>query len=44
MAQAAKAMPNASFVSFPGLDHLHVLQKSDLVLPSVTKLLAGVKA
>jgi pimeloyl-ACP methyl ester carboxylesterase len=44
LAQAAKVMPNASFVSFPGLDHLHVLQKSDLVLPPVTKLLAGVKA
>jgi hypothetical protein len=35
-------MPNASFVTFPGLDHLHLLHKVDLVLPPVTKLLTGV--
>jgi pimeloyl-ACP methyl ester carboxylesterase len=43
LAEAVKIMPNAAFVSFPGLDHLHVIQKSDLILPHVTKLLAGVK-
>jgi pimeloyl-ACP methyl ester carboxylesterase len=43
MAASAKIMPNAAFVSFPGLDHPKTAQKSDLVLPYVTKLLAGVK-
>jgi pimeloyl-ACP methyl ester carboxylesterase len=43
MAKAAKLTPNATFVPFPGLDHVDTAQKSDLVLPHVTKLLAGVK-
>lgn len=43
LVQAAKIMPNAAFVSFSGLDHLQLVQKSDLVLPPVTKFLADVK-
>ena len=35
-------MPNGFFVSFPGLDHLEVYIRSDLVLPQITKFLADI--
>jgi pimeloyl-ACP methyl ester carboxylesterase len=34
------AMPNSTFVSFPGLDHIAAFLRSDLVLPHITKFLA----
>ena len=37
--QCAQQMPNATFVSFPGLDHTHAFVQSDLVLPHATKFL-----
>jgi pimeloyl-ACP methyl ester carboxylesterase len=39
--KAVNYMPNASFVSLPGLDHYQVVG-SDLVLPHVKKFLAAV--
>lgn len=39
---AVSHMLNATFVSFPGLDHGQTNQRSDLVLPHVTKFLAEV--
>jgi pimeloyl-ACP methyl ester carboxylesterase len=38
----AKRIANATFVSFPGLDHLDALCRSDLVVPHVKKSLAEV--
>jgi len=32
-------MPNSTFVSFPGLDHIKTFLRSDLVLPHITKFL-----
>ena len=32
-------MPNSTFVSFPGLDHIEAFVRSDLVLPYITKFL-----
>jgi pimeloyl-ACP methyl ester carboxylesterase len=43
MAASAKIMPDATFFSVPGLDHPKTAQKSDLVLPNVTKFLTGIK-
>jgi pimeloyl-ACP methyl ester carboxylesterase len=37
--RASKAMPNARFVSFEGLDHLQVFSSSELVLPHVRAFL-----
>ncbi len=42
--ECVKHMPNAKFVGFPGLAHLQVMNRSDLVLPHVTKFLAEVNA
>ncbi|MEE8046550.1 MAG: alpha/beta hydrolase [Dehalococcoidia bacterium] len=38
----ADRLPNATFVSLPGLDHLQSFSRSDLVLPHVKKFLARV--
>jgi pimeloyl-ACP methyl ester carboxylesterase len=37
-------MPNATFVSVPGLNHAECFFRSDLVLPHITKFLATVSA
>ena len=37
-----KRLPNATFVSLPGLDHLQGYTRSDLVLPHIKKFLAQV--
>jgi pimeloyl-ACP methyl ester carboxylesterase len=37
-----RQIPNATFVLFPGLDHMQTFLRSDLVLPHVTKFLAEV--
>jgi len=39
--ECANRMPNASYVSFPGLDHSETLTRSDLVLPHVKEFLAS---
>ena len=39
---AAKQIPGAKFVSFPGLDHGQVSQGSDVVLPHVIEFLQQV--
>lgn len=39
--EAASHMPNATFVSLPGLNHGTGLERIDLVLPHLTKFLAG---
>ena len=40
--EGAKLMPNATFVSLPGLDHLQAFERSDLILPHVKKFLVQV--
>jgi len=40
--ECAKNMPNATFVSLPGLGHLEVLSQRQLLLPHITKFLAKV--
>lgn len=35
-------IPNATFVSLPGLDHIEACYRIDLVLPHITKFLAEV--
>jgi hypothetical protein len=35
-------MPNGTFVSFPGLDHLEAYVRSDLILPHIIKFLSGI--
>jgi pimeloyl-ACP methyl ester carboxylesterase len=42
--QAADAMPNATFVSLAGLNHVDAFVESELVLPHVKAFLAGVLA
>jgi pimeloyl-ACP methyl ester carboxylesterase len=42
--KAAGEMPTATFVSLDGLDHGQGYQRSDAVLPHVTKFLSGVEA
>jgi len=37
-----KSMPNATFISFPGLSHFEVMPQRHLVLPHITKFLARV--
>lgn len=39
---AASRIPNSTFFSMPGLNHTEANQRSDLVLPHVTKFLASV--
>ena len=43
MREAAEVMPNATFVSLPGLDHLPALVRSDLVMPHVRGFLRQVE-
>ena len=40
--ECAKHIPNATFVVFPGLDHIDAFFRTDLVLPLVKKFLAEV--
>jgi pimeloyl-ACP methyl ester carboxylesterase len=40
--ECAKSIPNATFISFPGLDHADILIRKDLVLPQITKFLERV--
>jgi len=41
MQACVEHMPNATFVSFPGLNHPEVFWRADVVLPAVTKFLHG---
>ena len=41
--RTAEIIPGAVFVSFPGLGHVDVLGRSDLVLPHVRQFLAGLE-
>ena len=41
--ECVKHMPNATFVSFPGLDHGQTSRTSNLVLPHVTEFLSKVR-
>jgi len=41
--QCAKSIPNATFVSFPGLDHIPTFFGSDFVLPHINKFLEEVR-
>ncbi len=38
----AERLPNATFVSLPGLDHIQGITRSDLVLPHIKKFRAQV--
>lgn len=40
--ECAKSIPNATFVSFPGLDHTQTFIRKDLVLPYITRFLKKV--
>ena len=40
--KTSEAVPNATFVSFPGLDHIDAHGRTDLVLPLMRKFLAEV--
>jgi pimeloyl-ACP methyl ester carboxylesterase len=40
--ECAKSIPNATFISFPGLDHVDIIVRNDLVLPHITKFLEKV--
>jgi pimeloyl-ACP methyl ester carboxylesterase len=42
MQECVKSMPNATFVSLPGLDHIEAFGRTDLVLPHVRRFLAEV--
>ncbi len=41
--ECVKHMPNATFVSFPGLDHGQTSRSSDKVLPHVTNFLSKLR-
>ena len=41
MQECAQQMPNATFASFPGLNHPEAFWRADVVLPVVTKFLHG---
>jgi pimeloyl-ACP methyl ester carboxylesterase len=41
--KCVNSIPNATFVSLPGLSHLETFFQSDVVLPHITKFLEGVK-
>jgi pimeloyl-ACP methyl ester carboxylesterase len=43
MQESVQRMPNATFVSFPGLNHPEAFWRSDLVLPVVMKFLHGLR-
>lgn len=38
--ECVKSMPNATFLSLPGLSHLEVMSQKHLILPHITKFLA----
>jgi pimeloyl-ACP methyl ester carboxylesterase len=40
--ECAKSIPNATFISFPELDHAGVIARKDLVLPHIAKFLEKV--
>ena len=40
--KASEVMPNATFVSFPGLNHIEALYRLELVLPHIRRFLAEV--
>ena len=40
--ECVKHMSKGTFVSYPGLDHVPTIERSDLVLPDVTRFLADV--
>jgi len=40
--ECAKSIPNATFISFPGLGHTDIEARKDLVLPHITKFLKKV--
>lgn len=40
--EGAEHMPDATFVSFPGLNHIECSRRSDLVIPHIKKFLAEV--
>lgn len=42
MERCAKELPNAAFVSLPGLDHIEVIPRSDLVAPHIIHFLASI--
>ena len=39
--KCVESMPNATFVSLPGLNHIECLYRTDLVLPHITQFLTG---
>lgn len=41
--KCVKSMPNATFVSLPGLSHMETRDRVDIVLPRITKFLEKVK-
>lgn len=43
MQECVQHLPNASFVSFPGLNHPEAFWRGDVVLPAVMKFLHGVR-
>jgi pimeloyl-ACP methyl ester carboxylesterase len=40
--ECAKSLPNATFISFPGIGHADIEARKDLVLPHITKFLKKV--
>lgn len=40
--KCSEIIPNAIFISFPGLDHIETVFRTDLVLPHITRFLAEV--
>lgn len=40
--RCAKELSNATFVSLPGLDHIGIIPRSDLVIPNIIKFLRAV--
>jgi pimeloyl-ACP methyl ester carboxylesterase len=42
MTECAGSIANATFVSFPGLDHIEAIFRTDLLVPHIRKFLAGV--
>jgi hypothetical protein len=43
MQECCMGLPNGTFVSLPGCDHVAGFARSDLVLPHVTAFLAGTR-
>jgi pimeloyl-ACP methyl ester carboxylesterase len=40
--ECVKSIPNVTFISFPGLDHVDIILRNDLVLPHIIKFLKKV--